>query len=118
MKRVLAYIVMAVMALAAFKGVAEGVEYIAENGMAVTLASDSLYSSDSIMAMCEATLTSPVNVPNTTSYAVKHLSSPVIAMITAMALLLPLFSFSDTLLAKASISEEKHKRLFPFHSFW
>ena len=89
MKRVLAYIVMAVVALAAFKGVAEGVEYIAENGIAVTMASDSLYN-----------------------------SAPVMAMIAAMALLLPLFSFSDTLLAKASISEERHKILFPFHSFW
>lgn len=118
MKRVLAYIVMAVVALAAFKGVAEGVEYIAENGIAVTMASDSLYNSDSVMAMCEATLTSPVNVPNTATYAIKHLSAPVMAMIAAMALLLPLFSFSDTLLAKASISDEKHKILFPFHSFW
>ena len=81
---------MAVVALAAFKGVAEGVEYIAENGIAVTMASDSLYNSDSVMAMCEATLTSPVNVPNTTTYAIKPLSAPVMAMIAAMALLLPL----------------------------
>jgi hypothetical protein len=118
MKRVLAYITVMIVSAFAFNGIAEGVRYIAENGMTVTLVSDCLDSADCTMAMCEATLTSPVTVPDTTTYAVKHLSAPVVAIIAVMALLLPLFSFSETLLANASISEERHKILFPFHSFW
>lgn len=118
MKRVLAYITVMIVSAFAFNGIADGVRYIAENGMTVTLVSDCLDSADCTMAMCEATLASPVTVPNTTTYAVKHLSTPVVAMIAVMALLLPLFSFSETLFANASITEERHKILFPFHSFW
>lgn len=118
MKRVLAYIVMAVVALAAFKGVAEGAEYIAENGLAVCVNADTIDAVSSCDTDCVAMFASPVTVPSSTVMPVKSTVQWLAALSVTALLLLPQLWVTRGIHIRTLCADNLDKITFPFHSFW
>lgn len=118
MKRALAYIVTVVLALAAFKGVAEGVEYIAENGLAVCVNADRIDAVSSSNAAVEAIFAQSVTVPDSTVIPVRGMAQWLAVLSVTALLLLPQLWVARGMHISALCADNLNKITFPFHSFW